>query len=114
MAKKSKKEYLQELIDNINGDRQATIQLLQDVSHSLVTQQPGLKIESYQSAGAVAGKYLEVLQKINEQMSKALNMLKEKEGPVDENEELELLGLSIDGPKGMENLYKNFEKKDKN
>jgi hypothetical protein len=106
MSKKTKEEHLEDLLNEINADRQATVDLLMDLSNLIRnTQNPNSKLQAYQDTGTVAGKYLEVLQKINEQKNKVLSMIKNtKETPEDLS--MAFLGAS---PKSMDKLYKKLE-----
>lgn len=107
MSKKSKEEHLQDLLSEIDADRQATVDLLQDLS-LIIRSLPSnhVKLQAYQDTGTVAGKYLEVLQKINEQKNKVLAMMKDKKVTEDEDDLPKFLSGS---PKSMESFYKKLE-----
>jgi hypothetical protein len=73
-SKKSKEELIQQAIDNINQDREAAHELLQDVSEYI-----GQQKDRYSSVGLVAAKYLETLQRSNEQLVKLISLMKKPE-----------------------------------
>lgn len=81
----SKNKRLTKLLENIEKDRKSTEKLLEDVSNQILQASPGKKEDFYRNMGPVAGKYLEVLQKINEQHMKAISSLGEKHKDEDEN-----------------------------
>jgi hypothetical protein len=70
-SKMSKEELIQVAIDNINQDREAAHELLQDVSQYI-----GQQKDRYSSVGLVAAKYLETLQRSNEQLVKLISLMK--------------------------------------
>ena len=66
--------YLQEVIDNIRSDREVTKELLDDVFKYLS------KNESHhREVGPVAAKYVETLQRSNEQLVKVSSLLQKRE-----------------------------------
>lgn len=72
MKKKLSKEQLFDLaIENIQSDREAASELLQDVAQYI-----GQQKDRYSTAGMVAAKYLETLQRSNEQLVKLISLMK--------------------------------------
>ena len=71
---KSKDELIQQAIENINKDREAAQELLEDVSQYIGQQQ-----DRYASTGMVAAKYLETLQRSNEQLVKLIGLMKKSD-----------------------------------
>jgi hypothetical protein len=63
--------HLEEAIDNIKNDRKIASELLSDVSEYI-----GQNKERHKDVGQVAAKYLETLQRSNEQLVKLTAMLK--------------------------------------
>lgn len=113
MAKLSKSKHLSNLIDNIEKDRKATILLLDDITTTILSGSQSKKEDYYRNMGPVAGKYLEVLQKINEQYIKALTTI---DGQIKETEEIDVdeldkAGSPIISKKELEELYGSIEKK---
>ena len=68
---KSKDELIQQAINNINEDRTAAKELLEDVAQYIGQQQ-----DRYATSGMVAAKYLETLQRSNEQLVKLIGLMK--------------------------------------
>lgn len=68
---KSKEELIQQAINNINDDRTAAKELLEDVAQYIGQQQ-----DRYATSGMVAAKYLETLQRSNEQLVKLIGLMK--------------------------------------
>lgn len=68
---KSKDELIQQAIKNINDDRAAAQELLEDVAQYIGQQQ-----DRYATTGMVAAKYLETLQRSNEQLVKLIGLMK--------------------------------------
>jgi len=62
--------HLEEAITNIHDDRKVATELLKDVSEYI-----GKNKERHKDVGAVAAKYLETLQRSNEQLVKLTGML---------------------------------------
>jgi len=62
--------HLEEAITNIHNDRKVATELLRDVSEYI-----GKNKERHKDVGAVAAKYLETLQRSNEQLVKLTAML---------------------------------------
>lgn len=68
---KSKDQLIQQAIENINKDREAAQELLEDVAQYIGQQQ-----DQYATTGMVAAKYLETLQRSNEQLVKLIGLMK--------------------------------------
>jgi hypothetical protein len=66
-------KYMQEAINNIRNDRALTNKLLVDVMTYLAKEESG-----HESVGTVAAKYLETLQRSNEQLVKVVALLHKK------------------------------------
>ena len=75
---KSKDELIQQAINNINEDRTAAKELLEDVAQYIGQQQ-----DRYATSGMVAAKYLETLQRSNEQLVKLAAIVQRQEGGKD-------------------------------
>ena len=73
-SKKSREELIQQAIENINEDRDAANELLQDVAAYI-----GQQKDRYSTAGMVAAKYLETLQRSNEQLVKLISLMKKSD-----------------------------------
>lgn len=71
MPHKIKQELILQAIENINKDREAAQELLEDVAQYIGQQQ-----DRYASTGMVAAKYLETLQRSNEQLVKLISLMK--------------------------------------
>ena len=65
--------YINEAINNIRDDRDRTTTLLSDVMSELQT--PTSTYESHKDLGLIAAKYLETLQRSNEQIVKILTLM---------------------------------------
>jgi len=70
-SKMSKEELIQTAINNINQDREAATELLQDDAAYI-----GQQKDRYSTTGMVAAKYLETLQRSNEQLVKLISLMK--------------------------------------
>ena len=68
--------YLLEAIDNIRSDRAIASTLLTDL---MIQMKQQASLSTHESTGSTASKYLETLQRSNEQMVKLLNMLQKRE-----------------------------------
>lgn len=68
--------YILEAIDNIRADRAMTATLLADLMKQMNNQ---ASLSTHESAGATAAKYVETLQRSNEQMVKLANLLQKRE-----------------------------------
>lgn len=73
-SKFSKNELINKAIENIKNDRAAAQELLEDVSSYIGQQQ-----DRYSTSGMVAAKYLETLQRSNEQLVKIISLLQKSE-----------------------------------
>jgi len=71
---KSKEQLIQQAIENINKDREAAQELLEDVAQYIGQQQ-----DRYATTGMVAAKYLETLQRSNEQLVKLIGLIKKSD-----------------------------------
>jgi|TARA_R110000824_G_scaffold3253_1_gene15434 hypothetical protein len=84
--------YLQESIENIRKDRDITSSLLKDVMMYLSGDET-----RHEKVGQVAAKYVETLQRSNEQLVKIISLLKKKQqssaelSEADKNEIFELI-----------------------
>ena len=67
--------YLEETIDNIREDREITKELLNDLIVYLSADE-----ERHKEVGQVAAKYVETLQRSNEQLVKIVTLLQKKKG----------------------------------
>ena len=67
----NKNELIEKAISNIEQDRKNAQELLEDVAEFI-----GEAKERYASAGMVAAKYLETLQRSNEQLVKLIGLMK--------------------------------------
>ena len=67
-------KYLQEAIDNIRADREVTKELLDDVFKYLSRNE-----SHHREVGPVAAKYVETLQRSNEQLVKVSALIQKKE-----------------------------------
>ena len=68
--------YILEAIDNIRADRAMTATLLADLMKQMNTQ---ASLSTHESAGQTAAKYVETLQRSNDQMVKLANLLQKRE-----------------------------------
>jgi len=67
--------YIEEAIDNIREDRKTTKDLLEDVVQYLKQDD-----ERYRDVGVIAAKYVETLQRSNEQLVKVAALIHKKTG----------------------------------
>ncbi len=74
MKKKELDKYLDEAIENIHDDRKVTGDLLQDVMRYVASDEA-----SHAQIGPVAAKYVETLQRSNEQLVKIVALLQKRE-----------------------------------
>ena len=87
--------YLAEAVANIRDDREITRELLDDAIKWLA------KDESrHREIGIIVSKYVETLQRSNEQLVKVANLMTKKEGNV---------GLT---PQDMDNIYEMISKEE--
>lgn len=91
---KSREQLIQQAIENINKDREAAQELLEDVAQYIGQQQ-----DRYATTGMVAAKYLETLQRSNEQLVKLIGLMKK----TDEDKYGDL------NKQDKENLYNEIE-----
>ena len=89
------KRHLEEAITNIHDDRKIAAELLQDVAEYI-----GKNKERHKDVGNVAAKYLETLQRSNEQLVKLTGMLQKLRGE-------EFGDLSDDDKKALFNTLEN-------
>ena len=68
-------KYIEEVIDNIREDRKTTKDLLEDVVDYLKQDE-----ERYREVGIIAAKYVETLQRSNEQLVKVAALIHKKSG----------------------------------
>ena len=73
MSKQNLNELIDKALKNINADREETKELLADLKDYLSGSQ-----ERYTEAGAVAAKYVETLQRSNEQLVKLAALVHKK------------------------------------
>jgi predicted secreted Zn-dependent protease len=66
--------YLEEVIENIRSDREITKELLNDVVSYLSKNE-----ENHREVGSVAAKYVETLQRSNEQLVKVSALMQKRE-----------------------------------
>lgn len=90
MAKEDNKvddldKYILEAIDNIRADRAMTATLLADLMKQMNGQ---ASLTTHEAAGTTAAKYVETLQRSNEQMVKLANLLLKRE-EADKKESIE-------------------------
>ena len=69
---KNVEEYIKESIDNIRNDRAVTSTLLTDL---LTEMKKTSDLEAHKQLGLIASKYVETLQRSNEQLVKITNLL---------------------------------------
>ena len=68
-------EYITEAIDNIRTDRETTKELLNDAINYMSS-----KHDAHETVGNIAAKYVETLQRSNEQLVKVMSLLQKREG----------------------------------
>jgi|TARA_R110000824_G_scaffold1178_10_gene6373 hypothetical protein len=86
-------EYVAEAIDNIRNDRAITSALLTDVFQEL---KKNNDIDTHKSLGLIASKYVETLQRSNEQLVKIASVLTKKQDvthALDEEDKKELFEM---------------------
>lgn len=76
--------YLEETIDNIRKDREITKELLNDLIVYLSADEA-----RHREVGQVAAKYVETLQRSNEQLVKIVTLLQKKQGGTTELSDLD-------------------------
>jgi len=67
-------DYITEVIDNIREDREVTKELLNDAINYMSN-----KTDAHESVGQIAAKYVETLQRSNEQLVKITGLLHKRE-----------------------------------
>tara|TARA_E500000305_G_scaffold111585_2_gene125923 strand:+ start:1581 stop:1865 length:285 start_codon:yes stop_codon:yes gene_type:complete len=67
-------EYITEAIDNIRTDRETTKELLNDAINYMSS-----KHDAHETVGNIAAKYVETLQRSNEQLVKVMGLLQKRE-----------------------------------
>jgi len=79
MKKKNQnlEEYLQEATDNIRQDRAVTSVLLTELMKEM--QKQGMALAVIEQAGLIASKYVETLQRSNEQLVKISSIIQKRE-----------------------------------
>ena len=88
---KNLEQYLEQAIQNINEDRDVTKSLLKDIMQVLASNDL-----EHEKVGAVAAKYVETLQRSNEQLVKIAALLQKRENgseSVSDNDKKELFDL---------------------
>jgi hypothetical protein len=68
-------KFIQEAIENIHEDRKVTKDLLKDVMRYMAFDEA-----HHEKVGAVAAKYVETLQRSNEQLVKVVSLIQKKDG----------------------------------
>jgi|TARA_B100000497_G_C7587712_1_gene353544 hypothetical protein len=88
---KKLEHYLEESIDNIRSDREITKELLDDVMRYLSKSE-----ERHQTVGPIAAKYVETLQRSNEQLVKLSTLIHKQqigETGLSEDDKLEIFDM---------------------
>jgi len=88
---KNLEQYLEQAIQNINEDRDVTKSLLKDIMQVLASNDL-----EHEKVGAVAAKYVETLQRSNEQLVKIAALLQKRENGsenLSDNDKKELFDL---------------------
>jgi len=67
-------QYIAEVVDNIRADREVTKELLNDAINYMTA-----KADAHESVGQVAAKYVETLQRSNEQLVKIAGLVHKQE-----------------------------------
>jgi predicted secreted Zn-dependent protease len=97
---KNLEKYIEEATKNISEDRAATKTLLMTVMKYIQSSE-----ERHQNAGLIAAKYLETLQRSNEQLVKIAALIQKKESSTNE-------GISAEDKKELFDLIQNGEEVD--
>jgi hypothetical protein len=90
---KNVEEYIKESLVNIRDDRAVTSSLLTDL---LIEMKKAGDLETHKQLGLIASKYVETLQRSNEQLVKLTALLSKKQGDstaLDETDKQELFDL---------------------
>tara|TARA_R100000406_G_scaffold4462_1_gene3128 strand:+ start:928 stop:1212 length:285 start_codon:yes stop_codon:yes gene_type:complete len=88
-------DYINEAVDNIRNDRETTKELLNDAINYMSN-----KADAHETVGQIAAKYVETLQRSNEQLVKVMGLLQKRENTSDalsENDKKELFDLISSG-----------------
>ena len=88
-------DYINEAVDNIRNDRETTKELLNDAINYMSN-----KADAHETVGQIAAKYIETLQRSNEQLVKVMGLLQKRENTSDalsENDKKELFDLISSG-----------------
>ena len=88
-------DYITEAIDNIRTDRETTKELLNDAINYMSS-----KHDAHETVGNIAAKYVETLQRSNEQLVKVMGLLQKREGRQDslsETDKQELFDMISSG-----------------
>jgi len=96
---KNVEEYIKESLTNIRDDRAVTSTLLTEL---LIEMKKAGDLETHKQLGLIASKYVETLQRSNEQLVKLTALLSKKQGSsmeLDESDKQELFDL-IQGESG--------------
>lgn len=82
MSKKNQnlEEFIAEAVENIRSDRAITSHLLTELVQEMNKQG---SLSTFQQCGMIASKYVETLQRSNEQIVKLASLLQKKESKVD-------------------------------
>ena len=86
-------EFVKEIICNIRGDRTITSELLNDLLKEI---KKNNDLETHKNLGLIASKYVETLQRSNEQLVKVTSMLNKHQNVsehLDEKDKSEILDL---------------------
>lgn len=97
---KNLEKYIEEATKNISEDRAATKTLLMTVMKYIQSSE-----ERHQNAGLIAAKYLETLQRSNEQLVKIAALIQKKESSSNE-------GITAEDKKELFDLIQNGEEVD--
>tara|TARA_E500000318_G_C3535502_1_gene202377 strand:+ start:379 stop:678 length:300 start_codon:yes stop_codon:yes gene_type:complete len=97
---KNLEKYIEEATKNISEDRAATKTLLMTVMKYIQSSE-----ERHQNAGLIAAKYLETLQRSNEQLVKIAALIQKKESSTNE-------GITAEDKKELFDLIQNGEEVD--
>jgi len=90
---KNVEEYIKESLVNIRDDRAVTSSLLTDL---LIEMKKAGDLETHKQLGLIASKYVETLQRSNEQLVKLTALLSKKQGDsmaLDETDKQEIFDL---------------------
>ena len=89
-------QYIAEVVDNIRSDREVTKELLNDAINYMTS-----KTDAHESVGQVAAKYVETLQRSNEQLVKIAGLVhkqeQQKSDTLSDEDKRELLDMISSG-----------------